>query len=102
MSLLFESSDSLDQWLGVGKVTGTTNEDLYVGGYLFVASCKLFWVGYCGNGLFITPNRIATPKGFKDLFLTLPLDIHENIANRIWSDGKDYNIVTIRNNALTF
>ena len=80
------------------QVTGTFDEDLYSKGYLFSALYRLFRAGYWGNGLYITPNRVSIPREFRELFLTLPLDIQENIVNRIWNAGKEYSEIIVRNN----
>lgn len=80
------------------QITGTCDEDLYSKGYLFATLYRLFRAGYYGNGLHITPNNVNIPKGFKELLLNLPLEIQENIVNKIWNEGKGYNTIIVRNN----
>lgn len=72
--------------------------ELYTGGYLFSTLYRLYRSGYRGNGLYITPNAVSIPREFKELFLALPLDVQQNITNRIWNGGEEYNEVIVRNN----
>lgn len=80
------------------QVTDLTKHELYTGAYLFSALYRLFRAGYQGNGLYITPNKVNIPREFKESFLSLPLDLQQNIVNRIWNEGKEYNEVIVRNN----
>ena len=74
------------------------NDLFYRKGYLFSALYRFFRSGYWGNGLYISPNKSTIPREFKELFLCLPIDLQQNITDRIWNEGKGYNTVIVRNN----
>jgi len=80
------------------QVPEPVRHELYSGGYLFSALYRLFRSGYWGYGLYITPNRVTIPREFKELFLALPLDLQQNITNRIWNGGEEYKEIIIRRN----
>lgn len=80
------------------QATYLTKHQLFARAYLFSTLYRFFRAGYQGNGLYLTPTKVSIPRRFKELFLSLPLDLQQNVANRIWNKGQGYNEIIVRDN----
>lgn len=48
--------------------------------------------------MYITPNEVNIQREFKELFIALPLELHQNITNKIWNGGEEYNAIIVGEN----
>lgn len=65
------------------QVIDLTKHELHAGAYLFSVLYRFFRVGYQGNGIYLTPNEVNIPKELKESFFSLPLELQQNVINRI-------------------